>query len=312
MRQTSKLLCAVACTLFCCPDLMAQNYQASPPQSAVNSWQPPTVQYNAPPISNLPTRSDSKQWWPNEPTKHDANVRPANVEIALPDVDHPTSQSGTLLTSVQESASEEMSGLLGAAQAAVPWGKNLKNRFAGVDVKKMLGSLAIVLGGYLGFVWLVRRFNSGATGKLPAEVLDVVGAAPFGPRKSLQLVRLGSKLLLLLNGPEGTHPIGEITDPTEVEHLISLCRGRHRSRSTDQKVFTNLMGRLQAGMPPMAHNRNESLAIPQSQMEPASAAPATSSRVPVAAANTTSELERIVQRLSSVVAQTNGRNVFEA
>ena len=80
------------------------------------------------------------------------------------------------------------------------------------DVARMIGSLALVLGGYFGLVWVSRHFGGGK-GKVPKEVLEVLGQTPFGPKKHLQIVRLGSKLLLLINGPEGIHPIGEITDP---------------------------------------------------------------------------------------------------
>ena len=116
--------------------------------------------------------------------------------------------------------------------------KNLLSRisgfFGGQDnpVRKVLGALALLIGSYLGFVWLARKFNFANDGRIPAEVIEVLGVSPFGPRKNLQLVRLGSKLLLLMNGPEGTHPVGEITDPSEVEHLASLCKGRS-TRPTD-------------------------------------------------------------------------------
>jgi polysaccharide pyruvyl transferase WcaK-like protein len=45
-------------------------------------------------------------------------------------------------------------------------------------------------------------------------------------KQNLQLVRLGSKLLLLIHGPEGTHSIGEISNPNEVEYLTQLCSQR--------------------------------------------------------------------------------------
>lgn len=105
------------------------------------------------------------------------------------------------------------------------WHERAGSYFKNLDVGRMLGSLAIVLGGYFGFVWFSRQFGGG-NGLVPSDVLEVLGQVPFGPKKYLQIVRLGSKLLLLINGPEGTHPIGEITDPNEVEYLASLCTGK--------------------------------------------------------------------------------------
>ncbi len=101
-----------------------------------------------------------------------------------------------------------------------------------IELPKVLGSLAIVLGGYLGFVWLTRKLGHGGNQGLPSEVVEVLGQTQFGPRKQLQLVRLGSKLLLLLNHQDGsTQTIGEITDPHEVDYLSSVCGNSNSSRS---------------------------------------------------------------------------------
>ncbi len=116
-------------------------------------------------------------------------------------------------------------------QTNASWTSQLQQRFEGVDVTRVLGSLAIVVGGYLGFVWLTRKLGTGGSQGLPQEVVEVLGQSPFGPKKSLQLVRLGSKLLLLMNNSDGTQTVGEITDPHEVEYLVSLCGGRKANRS---------------------------------------------------------------------------------
>ncbi len=118
------------------------------------------------------------------------------------------------------------------ADGSMPWVEDIQRQASTIQLPKVLGSLAIVIGGYLGFVWFSRKLmgeevNTG----LPKEVIEVLGETPFGPRKSLQLVRLGSKLLLLMHSPDGTSPVGEITDPHEVEYLTSLCGGRKNSRS---------------------------------------------------------------------------------
>ena len=111
------------------------------------------------------------------------------------------------------------------------WISGVEQQFADVDFVRVLGSLAIVLGGYFGFVWFTRKLNPSSSQGLPKEVVEVLGQTPFGPKKTLQLVRLGSKLLLLMNGSEGTQSVGEITDPHEVEYLASLCGGKKHSQS---------------------------------------------------------------------------------
>ena len=111
------------------------------------------------------------------------------------------------------------------------WYSRLEQQMGDVDFMRLAGSLAIVLGGYFGFVWLTRRFGRGASRNLPQEVVEVLGQSPFGPKKTLQLVRLGSKLLLLIHSSEGTQLAGEINDPHEVEYLVSLCCGKKSNRS---------------------------------------------------------------------------------
>lgn len=118
------------------------------------------------------------------------------------------------------------------AEQAPAWLSNIQSQASNLDLPRVFGSLAIVLAGYFVFVWLSRQMTgSFGDGGLPREVVEVLGQTPFGTKKNLQLVRLGSKLLLLINSTDGTQAIGEITDPHEVEYLIGLCGGKRTSRS---------------------------------------------------------------------------------
>lgn len=106
------------------------------------------------------------------------------------------------------------------------WVGKLKRTAASSDIGRMLGSLALVLGLYFGFVWIMRRLSPSGNQTLPREVIELMGQIPFGPKRNLQLIRLGSKLLLIINSAEGSQALGEITDPNEVEYLVALCSGR--------------------------------------------------------------------------------------
>lgn len=110
------------------------------------------------------------------------------------------------------------------------WADDLQGQLKKVDWPKVLSSLAIVVGCYLGFVWLMRKANPKRNGGLPSEVFELVGSKRMNSKQTLQLVRLGSKLLLLVNGEEGTQSIAEITDPNEVEYLTSVCNRRPTTR----------------------------------------------------------------------------------
>jgi flagellar biogenesis protein FliO len=92
-------------------------------------------------------------------------------------------------------------------------------------------SIAIgVLAGSLSLLalFLLRQSPSRRRGVLPEDVVSLLGQIPFGPGQKLQLVRLGSKLLLVTTTPAGSHTLGEISDPEEVMQIETLCRsGRY-------------------------------------------------------------------------------------
>jgi flagellar biogenesis protein FliO len=143
---------------------------------------------------------------PNEPIR-DSQTQHANY---LEPAASPGNQSGVNLSNLQ---------------------KIIGDQFTKIDWKRMAASLAIVVGGYLAFLWLVRVVNPTQSNRqLPREVVNVIGKTRFNAHQELQLVRLGSKLLLLLVGTDGTKSIGEVTDPAEVDYLVSLCNPR-RGRS---------------------------------------------------------------------------------
>ena len=169
-------------------------------------------------------------------------------------------------------APEPVLNALSEVEAAIPgelpvnppaWLQDIKSQAATLDLPKVFGSLALVLGGYFVFVWLSRQLSGGyGDGGLPQEVVEVLGQTPFGAKKNLQLVRLGSKLLLLINSPEGTQSIGEITDPHEVEYLIGVCGGKRPSRN-------NIASRKPAGSIPNTNPANELKRILTQLQQPA-------------------------------------------
>ena len=243
---------AMACVVWIPGTVVGQDSQAWEPPSAPQQHIPSTLSIPIPnPSANnnasaTGTFPNAHSDWPETGVQEfgGEQVRQANLEFDVPDVseaDHPMG----FLERVGNSAAGSLQGLLGQESG-------VGNQVANIQIGKVFGSLAIVLGIYFGFVWLTRRFGGKRNSGLPSEVVEVMGHIPFGPKKNLQLIRLGTKLLLLINGPEGTHPIGEITNPEEVEYLAGLCNpqpGRHhesirrvvnRVQSTAQSVPDSL------------------------------------------------------------------------
>jgi flagellar biogenesis protein FliO len=95
---------------------------------------------------------------------------------------------------------------------------------AGRAMTTVLGSLGIVLAAFFVFVWVTRRAAPKGLAMLPSDVLESLGRAPLAGRQQMQLIRLGSKLILLsvTNGEART--LTEVTDPDEAVRLAGLCK----------------------------------------------------------------------------------------
>jgi flagellar biogenesis protein FliO len=95
------------------------------------------------------------------------------------------------------------------------------------------GSLCAVVGVFLVVVWCTRRFAPPGASALPKEAVESLGRASLTARQQIQLIRVGNKLLLVALSPTGVEPLTEITDATEVEHLLALCRRGQKGSSTE-------------------------------------------------------------------------------
>lgn len=227
-------------------------------QSSFGQWTPPSSQqdvFRGPREKGQPNIPAGVSF-PEVPEAFDSGVRTANFEV--PEIDELTGSSSmestidstaSLLSNLKNATSEQLSGLATRLKQDQSWTKKFMSLFGTADTSRMLGSLTLVLGIYFAFVWVMRKINPAGNAGLPAEVIEVMGQVPFGPKRNLQLVRLGSKLLLLMNSPEGTQPIGEITDSIEVEYLASLCPGKRKTASRSLAAIQNAATRLANARP---------------------------------------------------------------
>jgi flagellar biogenesis protein FliO len=119
----------------------------------------------------------------------------------------------------------------------------LANSFPSTDVLRTAGTgLGIALGLLLLCVWLFRRNTPSPTTPLPKEVVSVLGRAQLATRQFVQLLRVGNKLVLVSVTPEGTEPITEVTEPVEVDRLLSLCMRNHTQSTTAE--FQQVLNQL--------------------------------------------------------------------
>jgi flagellar biogenesis protein FliO len=104
------------------------------------------------------------------------------------------------------------------------------------------GSLSIVLGLFLVVAWAMRKTAPRGSLRLPKEVFEILGRAPLGARQQVQLLRCGSKLLLVSITPHGTETLTEVTDPLEVDRIAGICQQGNPKSSTVafRQVFQQL------------------------------------------------------------------------
>ena len=219
------------------------------PVSPYGNWVPPVSSSpvrqasHTEPVNMFPGFSDEKLkplTFPESPAPFPTGTTTDSTDQSL---ESSLNSAAEMFSNFKDSTSEKFSGFFGSFKENGLM-SNLGSMFGSSDISRMLGSLALVLGLYFSFVWVMRKINPGGNRGLPSEVIEVLGQLPFGPRRDLQLVRLGSKLLLLMNSPEGTQPIGEITDPEEVEYLASLCPGKKKTNITAVAAIEQAAKRL--------------------------------------------------------------------
>ncbi len=88
-------------------------------------------------------------------------------------------------------------------------------------------SLAVVLGLFAAMIWVTRRYSTNAAGNraVPREALEILGSTTVEPRFKVTLLRVGSRVVVLAQTPQGIQPITEITQLDEVQRLIATLSG---------------------------------------------------------------------------------------
>jgi len=178
----------------------------------------------------------------------DTTTARSNIEALTSDA---TAKLADAKDWVGEKTDAMLSGLKGG-----DWQERVSRMFGGADIKRIIGGLAVVIGGYLGLVWLLKIINPAGSGAIPREALEVVGSAPLNSKQNLQLIRLGSKLMLMIHGPDGAQPVGEVSDPAEVEHLLAICGGSRSGQRVSPAIGAAIENRLRSSQQSAAPARD--------------------------------------------------------
>ncbi len=173
------------------------------------------------------------------------SAKPANRYLAPPSSRHVSSRTGT--TGDQDSQASAASRRL--AEFGVPM----------QSIYTILSALAIVIGVFLLFTWVLRRGGRAmaSRGQLPADVVNVLGRVPLGARQFAELLRVGNKLVLVSLTPTGAETLTEVTDAAEVDRLVGLCQQSNPFSTT--KAFEQVFQQMSTEPAPAGFLGNEAM-----------------------------------------------------
>lgn len=114
----------------------------------------------------------------------------------------------------------------------------------GFDATRVL----LALGGVIALIFLLRtvarRMLPGAAVHRSTTALKVVSRFTVGPKQHLLLVQVGKRLLVVGDGGAQLNPLCEITEASEVEHVLSQVRDESISAANR---FDSLFGLARKG-----------------------------------------------------------------
>lgn len=175
-----------------------------------------------------------------EASRYDAAVEPA-ID-ALPPADPPQPEPRPAPADRRLAPRDEKSLDRSAAQRLNP--SRLITDF-GLQFDSLystLAALAIVLGLFFVCIWALRRGARKTIHMLPSTVVAVLGRVTLAPKQFAELLRIGNKLVLVAETPDGPRLLAEVTDPAEVDRLMGLCQQAtpHSASQDFDRLFREL------------------------------------------------------------------------
>ena len=95
---------------------------------------------------------------------------------------------------------------------------------AQTNLAVVVKALALVLGLFFGALWVARRGGWKPRSATESSLFHVLGEFPLASRRKATIVKFGARLLVLADSPRGVEKITEITDPAEVEQVMTMCQ----------------------------------------------------------------------------------------
>ena len=111
-----------------------------------------------------------------------------------------------------------------------------KNKLVKPDITPILsigGSLLIVIAAFFLLAILFRKVSPKGSRPLPKEAFECLGRYYLTQKHQVQVLRLGSRIVLVSVMPDGVSTLAEITDPDEAVSFLGLCRRLDSNSATE-------------------------------------------------------------------------------
>ena len=115
------------------------------------------------------------------------------------------------------------------------------------------GSLFIVLAAFFLLVILFRKVSPQSNRPLPKEAFECLGKYFLTQKHQLQVLRLGSRIVLVSVMSDGISTLAEITDPDEAVSFLGLCRRLDNNSATE--MFRNTVAKMSEDELSRPHDR---------------------------------------------------------
>jgi flagellar biogenesis protein FliO len=95
------------------------------------------------------------------------------------------------------------------------------------------GTLLIVIAAFFILAMFLRKVSPPSNRPLPKDAFECLGRHYLTQKHQLQLLRVGSRIVLVSVMPDGVSTLVEITDPDEAVSLLGLCRRLDSNSSSE-------------------------------------------------------------------------------
>jgi len=108
-----------------------------------------------------------------------------------------------------------------------------------------LAALGIVIALVFGLRWMLRRGGIVSTAAPQGSVVEVLSRTTVAPRSHVVLMRVGPRILVVNDSPNGMRTLTQIEDPEEVAELLGAVDAAKPASMS--KSFSGVMSKLSGG-----------------------------------------------------------------